>query len=103
MRTRDIRNHFTFSIDNKNTRVIDDLISINVHSEGVWRIGVHIPDVAQVIKEDSAVDTEARSRVESQYIGKHFYKPMIPRDLGVNFLPSEKPKFGLSLIFLMDS
>lgn len=55
----------TISIDNAKTRVVDDLISIEQHSEGVWRIGVHIPDVNEIIKDGSEVDKEAKARVES--------------------------------------
>jgi ribonuclease R len=70
-----------FSIDGKNARAIDDAISLESLPDEKFRIGIHISDVAALIKKDSEIDKEAFSRVESTYVLssiKKCHKPMLP-------------------------
>jgi len=71
---------FCFSIDNKSTKAVDDIISIETIN-GAWKIGVHISDVGYFVKNGSAIGKEAAQRVASKYIGKFFFKPLLPREI----------------------
>jgi len=78
---RDLSSLPIFSIDGKNTRAIDDAISLESFPDEKFRIGIHISDVAALIKKDSEIDKEAFSRVESTYVLssiKKCHKPMLP-------------------------
>lgn len=50
---------FCFSVDNKNTRAIDDAISIDDIDGTNFRIGVHIADLNEIVKPGGAMDREA--------------------------------------------
>lgn len=75
------------SIDSRNTKAIDDCFSIEhlqkatEDTEDVWKIGIHISDVDCFVKQGSHLDKEAVKRVESMYMGKYFFRPMLPHDL----------------------
>lgn len=62
-------------------------------------MGIHISDVAALVKADSAIDKEALSRVSSVYILKRFHKPMLPRELNQDLcsLLKEKQRFAVTL------
>ena len=46
-------------MDNKNTRAIDDAISIeDIDGQNFW-IGIHIADLNEIVKTGSAMDREA--------------------------------------------
>ena len=67
-------------IDPADARDHDDAISLEPRAPGGWRLGVHIADVAEFVREDGPLDREARRRGNSTY----FYLdtvPMLPRPL----------------------
>ena len=68
-------------MDTKNARALDDALSVRHIDGSVYRVGIHISDVAAVVKEESAIDKEAQSRIASTYILKKFHKPMLPDKL----------------------
>ena len=72
----DITNKMCFSIDSKGARAIDDVISVEKvqDSEALWKIGIHIADVADFVAKNKPTDKAAQANVESKYIGKHFFK-----------------------------
>jgi exoribonuclease R len=75
------------TIDGKNSRAIDDAISLESLPDEKYRIGIHISDVASLIKRDSEIDKEAFSRVESTYVLssiKKCHKPMLPSILNAD-------------------
>jgi len=81
-----------FSIDGSSTRIRDDAFSIQKLSgedKGCYKVGIHIADVTRVIKEDSDIFKEAEERFQSCYIGKNFYKSMLPNKLQ-NYLSLQK-------------
>ena len=50
---------YCFSVDNKNTRAIDDAISIEDIDGQNFRIGIHIADLNEIVKTGGAMDREA--------------------------------------------
>ncbi|MBW2709086.1 MAG: RNB domain-containing ribonuclease [Deltaproteobacteria bacterium] len=80
----DLRSLPVMTIDGPKTQDFDDAISVEVIDNGL-RIGVHIADVAAVIKKDSPVDVAARDRASSLYMPRRQI-PMIPEDLSQDLL-----------------
>ena len=81
---RNLTNQPIFTIDGKNARALDDAISVEKLSDDHFRVGIHIADVASLIKKNSEIDKEAFSRVESTYVLsaiKKCHKPMLPHSL----------------------
>ncbi len=88
----DLRAATVFTIDDADARDLDDAISVELlrpqageHSRGsgagvqnpVWRLGVHIADVAHYVPPGSALDEEARRRGTSVYLADRVL-PMFP-------------------------
>ena len=94
-----------FSIDSKGARAIDDAISIEKVDgpENKWMIGIHIADVAEFVVKDKEIDRVAKKNVESKYVGKYFFKQMLPRkiyeDLASLKAEEKAKKLALSLYF----
>ena len=56
-----------WTIDAKQSRDLDDAISLSPKKEG-WELGIHITDLTFFIALDSALDLEARRRASSAYL-----------------------------------
>jgi exoribonuclease R len=71
-----------FSIDPPTARDLDDALHVEPvpGSEGHWRVGVHIADVAHFIPPYSPLDYEAGLRSTSVYMVQRVV-PMLPRTL----------------------
>lgn len=83
-RREDLRSLPIMTIDGPKTQDFDDAVSVEIFDNGL-RIGVHIADVAAVIKKDSPIDAAARDRASSLYLpGRQI--PMIPEDLSQDLL-----------------
>lgn len=67
-----------FSIDPPTARDLDDALSIEALPGGIFRVGVHIADVAYFVPAGSALDEEARERGTSVYLVDRVI-PMLPR------------------------
>ena len=83
-RREDLRSLPVMTIDGPKTLDFDDAISVEIFDDEV-RVGVHIADVAAVIKKDSPVDVAARDRASSLYLPRRQI-PMIPEDLSQDLL-----------------
>ena len=60
---------------------MDDAISIeeiNENGQKFWKILIHISSIDQYIKANTELDKECAKKVESYYIGKYFFKSMLP-------------------------
>ncbi|KAF7114273.1 hypothetical protein RHSIM_RhsimUnG0094900 [Rhododendron simsii] len=82
-RRRDLRNLCIFTIDPSTATDLDDALSVERLSSGVFRVGVHIADVSHFVLPNTALDMEAQFRSTSVYLlrGK---LPMLPPLLSEN-------------------
>lgn len=85
---RDIRDRVVFTVDPADARDFDDALSLD-KVEGLWRLGVHIADVARYVPWGSSIDLDARRRTTSVYLVDRVI-PMLPEELS-NELCSLKP------------
>jgi len=67
---RDIRPTVVMSIDPRRTKDLDDALSIDPVSEGVWDVGVHIADVGAFVPQGSPLDQEALRRSFTTYLAE---------------------------------
>ena len=64
---RDFSSVLSFSIDDEDTREIDDAISVEFRDSGL-RVGVHIADVEEFVTKGDALDRTAYGRTSSVYL-----------------------------------
>ena len=80
----DLRNLDAVTIDGAEAKDYDDAISLEMLPRGGYRLGVHIADVSQYVREGKAVDREARERSTSTYLvdrAVHMLPPLLSEDL----------------------
>ncbi|CAK9138475.1 unnamed protein product [Ilex paraguariensis] len=80
---RDLRKLCVFTIDPVTAKDLDDALSVELLSIGVFRVGVHIADASYFVRPDTALDTEAQIRSTSVYLLQHKL-PMLPSLLSEN-------------------
>lgn len=76
----DIRDKIVFTIDPVDAKDFDDALSIEPIDKDRFLVGVHIADVSFFVKENSALDLEARRRGTSVYL-VNYVVPMLPEAL----------------------
>lgn len=76
----DIRDKIVFTIDPVDAKDFDDALSIEPIDKDRFLVGVHIADVSFFVKENSALDLEARKRGTSVYL-VNYVVPMLPEAL----------------------
>ncbi len=103
----DLRSTLLVTIDGATARDFDDAVSLErVRGKGggdLFRLGVHIADVAHYVAEGSALDLEAYRRGTSVYYPDRAV-PMLPERLsnGLCSLRPEVPRLALSVFLDVD-
>jgi exoribonuclease-2 len=73
---RDLRTLPAMTVDGPGTLDYDDAVSITFE-EGVFKVGIHIADVASLVDRNSAIDQDAMARASSIYMPDRKI-PMLP-------------------------
>ena len=81
--TRDLRRLFWCSIDNDDSRDLDQLTVAEVLPDGKVKVLVAVADVDHLVKKDSAIDVHARSNTTSVYTAARIF-PMLPEKLSTD-------------------
>ena len=65
---------------------------------------IHISSIHSYVKENKEIDKESAKKVESYYIGKYFFKSMLPSILysKVGSFTQNDEKFAMTLQFLIN-
>ncbi|KAK8947317.1 hypothetical protein KSP39_PZI006892 [Platanthera zijinensis] len=103
-RRRDLRKVCSFTIDPPRAFDLDDALSVEIVSDEILRIGVHIADVSYFVLPDTDLDREAQCRSTSVYILQR-RSPLLPPELSeelCSLLPGED-RLTFSIIWDMSS
>ncbi len=100
---KDLRDVFTITIDPLDAKDFDDALSFRKIGN-ISEIGVHIADVSYYIKDNSALDKEARRRGNSTYLTGTVI-PMLPFELsnGVCSLVENEDRLTKSVFLSFDA
>ena len=94
--TRDLKRLLWCSIDNDDSRDLDQLTVAEVLPDGSVKVLVAVADVDSVVKKDSAIDDHARQNTTSVYTEARIF-PMLPEKLSTDLtsLNYASDRFGI--------
>jgi exoribonuclease-2 len=98
--TRDLRNLIWCSIDNDDSRDIDQLTVAEVMPNGAAKVLVAIADVDAVVKKQSALDDHARQNTTSVYTVAETF-PMLPEKLSTDITSLSYESDRLAIVIEM--
>ncbi len=103
-RRRDFRDLPIVTIDGETARDFDDAVLVRDRGDGGFELQVHIADVAEYVRADSALDLEARLRGTSVYFPDRAI-PMLPLELSTDIcsLRPNEDRLVLSCLMQLDA
>lgn len=99
----DLRKLLTITIESDdNGGVIENAFTLEKTKAGLWKLGVHITDVASFVPPDSSLDREARKRGTAVYLGDTML-PLLPEAVTshCSLVPGED-RLAISVIITFD-
>lgn len=95
---KDMRNLLWFSIDNDDSRDLDQLTHAEKLPEGKYRLRVAVANVSHLVKRDSAIDKHAAHNTTSVYTPTEIFA-MLPEKLSTNLTSLNPGEDRLAVIF----
>ncbi|MGC9196374.1 MAG: ribonuclease catalytic domain-containing protein [Syntrophobacteraceae bacterium] len=93
-----------FTVDSATTRDYDDALSVRELGAGLFEVGIHIADAAELVGQGTPLDREAESRASSVYLpdGRISMLPPLLSE-GILSLQANQKRFAISFLITMDS
>lgn len=101
---RDFRGEPILTIDGETAKDFDDAVLVRENPDGTFELQVHIADVAEYVRDATALDLEARLRGNSVYFPDRAI-PMLPQELsnGECSLRPDEDRLVLSCVAQIDT